>query len=462
MDFTTGFLLVSLIFGAGTCGYAYFLFRKNEELEQKRDEAGRIINSYQKRFKGVIDADQEVLRLTGVSEAAKIEVKESKETLENLTKEMDGLIKQVALFKEITDLAEVGIYEPHFDLDTSDLYKSKISNVRHEQKLLTISGSAVVALKEWTVEGSAKEGKKMVKKAVQLTARAFNNECESCILNVTWANVKKMEDRIKKAYLDINKFNEINQIKISKEYLDLKIDELHLWYEWKKKKQEEKEEQAEIRRQMREEEKAEREAAAALAKTKKEEELYESLLRNAKKEAQAASAILDRTNAEHDREKLRQLEENLFDLEQKLAEAHAKNERALSMAQQTKSGHVYVISNVGSFGDGVYKIGMTRRLDPQDRVDELGDASVPFCFDVHAMIHSDNAPEMERLLHKAFEKNRVNRVNLRKEFFKISLDEIREQVVKISPEALITTTAAADEFLQSKAIIMAEGKEAQH
>lgn len=114
--------------------------------------------------------------------------------------------------------------------------------------------------------------------------------------------------------------------------------------------------------------------------------------------------------------------------EEALAEARANKERAISMAQQTKAGYVYVISNIGSFGEGIYKIGMTRRLDPEDRIRELSNASVPFKFDIHAMIYSEDAPALEALLHNAFETNKVNKINGRKEFFNVSLDEIENKI----------------------------------
>ncbi len=144
--------------------------------------------------------------------------------------------------------------------------------------------------------------------------------------------------------------------------------------------------------------------------------------------------------------------ESIKKLKEDLEDAHSKNERAKSMAQQTKSGHVYVISNIGSFGEDVYKIGMTRRLEPLDRVKELGDASIPFIFDVHAMMYSEDAPALENTLHKIFDKKRVNLVNSRKEFFKITLEEIEEETKKISKDIEFIKTIEARDYNESKAI----------
>lgn len=196
---------------------------------------------------------------------------------------------------------------------------------------------------------------------------------------------------------------------------------------------------------MREDKMLEQETDEAL----KEEEKYQKLLDKAKADANKAAGA-----------KLEALQKKIALLGSELEQAHAKSERAKSMAQQTKAGHVYIISNHGSFGENIYKIGMTRRLEPIDRVKELGDASVPFLFDVHAMIYSDDAPALENSLHKEFDFNRVNLVNSRKEFFNVTLDEIETQVKKISPHAKFVVTAEARQYKESQ-IIRAQRTELQ-
>ena len=250
-----------------------------------------------------------------------------------------------------------------------------------------------------------------------------------------------MEERIYKAFEVINKLGEQNHIEITDEYLTLKLNELRLVHEYQEKLYEEKEEQRRIKEQMREEEKALREIEKAKREAEKEEERYQKALEKAKLDVEQAQGA-----------KLEKLNENIRLLEEKLRQAHEQKERAVSRAQLTKSGHVYVISNIGSFGENVYKIGMTRRLDPVDRLKELGDASVPFSFDVHAMIYSENAPELENKLHKIFDSKRVNLVNLRKEFFKINLDEIEQSVVENHGEIEFTKIAEAKEYRESVAI----------
>ncbi|WP_192859193.1 GIY-YIG nuclease family protein, partial [Vreelandella lionensis] len=205
-------------------------------------------------------------------------------------------------------------------------------------------------------------------------------------------------------------------------------------------------EQRAIREQMREEEKARRDIEKARNEAEKEERMLAKAMEEARKQMDNASEA----------ERL-QFQERLYELEQQLEEAEARGQRALSMAQQTKRGHVYVISNIGSFGQNVLKIGMTRRLDPMDRVKELGDASVPFSFDVHAMIYSEDAPSLEKELHRRFTEHQVNRINPRKEFFNIPIKQVRQVIDEQGHNAHWTMKAEAQEYYESRAI--AEKKE---
>jgi len=394
---------------------------------------------YTKRYSNIISIDEEVIKSHKEKEKIDKTITDLKQSYKEKKAIFDKLLKQVAIYDEEIELAELGFYKPHFDFDTSERYKEEITEVKSLQKEMISEKSAIYATTEWTVEGSKAKGRTMTNRGIRLTARAFNNECDSATSNVSWNNIERMEQRIIKAFEAINKLNESNHILIEYDYLELKIKELKLTHEYKEKKHDEKEEQAEIRRQMREEAKLQQEAE----KAQKDEEKYQKLLDKAKNEAEKASG-----------EKLDKLQESIKALNLDLEEAHAKNERAKSMAQQTKSGHVYVISNIGSFGEDVYKIGMTRRLEPLDRVKELGDASVPFIFDVHAMIYSDDAPALENSLHKLFDSQRVNLVNSRKEFFKVTLEEIEVQAKKTSNNVEFIKTAEAKDYTESKAIRM--------
>jgi hypothetical protein len=295
------------------------------------------------------------------------------------------------------------------------------------------------------LNGSTSLGSKLLAKVLQLMLRAFNGECDSFIARVDYKNIDQMKRRIESSFDQINKLGENWKCQINRRYLQNRLAELELVYEYEEQKQREKEEQARIREQIREEDKAAREAIKAQEEASKEEAKYEDLLRKAEKEAAAAG----------DKDKAR-LNAKIEELQKRIADIEEKK-RAISQAMLTKTGHVYIISNVGSFGENVYKIGMTRRLEPMDRVKELGDASVPFPFDVHAMIRTNNAPALENALHNHFGSRRLNLENERKEFFRVSIDEIRAELeilseqLQIDSELRLTLLAEAKEYRMSEA-----------
>jgi len=259
---------------------------------------------------------------------------------------------------------------------------------------------------------------------------------------VKWNNINQMKERMQKLFDAINKLGEGFNVYLNNQYLDLKRKELILEHEYQTKRQKEKEEMRAIQEELREEEKAKREFEQAQKEAEKEEANYQKALDKARKEMELA------TGEKHDK-----LQAQIERLEQELKAAQEKKERALSMAQQTKRGHVYIISNIGSFGENVYKIGMTRRLEPTDRIRELGDASVPFLFDIHAMIYSDEARTLEYELHKAFTNKKVNMLNYRKEFFNVTLDEIEQQIKTIGIDAEFSRLPEAMEYRETLAIL---------
>lgn len=352
------------------------------------------------------------------------------------------LKKEIELLEENLEDMSFGVYKPHYNFDTSAKYKEELERIWEKKKEMVRSERAAVCAIQWQVGGSRQEGKRMTRKGIKLSLRAFNGETDAAVARTAWNNVTRMEERIRKAYEAINELGSVNQIEITSEYLDLALAELRLSYEYERKRHDEQEEQREIREQMREEERAQREFERAQQEAATDEERYRKALERARADVEKAKG-----------EESAQANERMRDLEQKLAEAQAKLQRAKSMAEQTRCGYIYVISNLGSLGEEVYKIGMTRRLEPMDRVRELGDASVPFQFDVHAMIYSEDAPALERLLHQNFEGKRVNLVNPRKEFFRLALEEIercaREQKVKVE----FTKIAEAREYRETIAIL---------
>lgn len=322
----------------------------------------------------------------------------------------------VSLDDEIL-VQEFGLYEPYFDFANALDYKEELAKIRSKQKELIKNKTAVSGATEWTVNGSASKGKKMVSDTQKLLLRAFNTECDELVAKVKYTNFDASLNKIYKSAEAISKLGTIMHISINSNYLDLKIKELRLAFEYQQKKQEEKEAQKAARAEMREAARLQKEIEAQRKKIEKEQTHYQTaydhLLRQIEQNPGNADLLKKKDELEN------QL--NDIDMAMKDIDYREANQRA---------GYVYVISNIGAFGPNVYKIGMTRRLDPQDRVDELGDASVPFNFDVHAMIFSDDAPTLEAALHRAFEDRKLNMVNTRREFFNVTLDEIKEVVKK--------------------------------
>jgi hypothetical protein len=340
-----------------------------------------------------------------------------------LEHEIKGAKQSIAILKsQIITLNDellyqsFGFYETRFDMENSDEYKHFLEKVRDEQKKLVKDKRAVIRNFNY---GEIDES--IYKKHVKLAIRSFNNECDSVISKVKFNNIEASEKKIRSAFHYINELNSHNYIELAEEYLALKLEEMFLAYEYEQRKQEEREEQRRINEQIREERKAQQELEEQLKILKKEEQH----IQNAMKHSSRFS------------------EEKVIELTARLEEIKRQQEDVDYRIKNTKAGYVYVISNIGSFGENVFKIGMTRRLDPMERVRELGGASVPFRYDVHAVIFSDNAPDLEASLHRTFSHRRVNRVNERKEFFKVTLKEIK-RVVHQNHNAVIEFTMAAE------------------
>lgn len=346
----------------------------------------------------------------------------------------DRLAAEVAIYDERLAFAEMGVYEPHFDFSDSEHYRHAIEVARNKQKDMISAKTAVYCGTKWSVDGSTSKGQTMTERNIRLTLRAFNNECEAAIANTRWNNVNAMEKRILKAKEQIDKLNQSNTVVIRDDFLKLKLEELYLTHEHREKLKAERDERAEAVRLEREEKRLLRDLEAA----QEDEDHYARLLTKAKAEAAAITG-----------ERLEAFTQQIAILERDLAEAHAKADRAKAMAERTRSGYVYIVSNIGSFGHGIVKIGLTRRLDPLDRIRELGDASVPFSFDTHAIIYSENAPALEHALHSRFEPTRLNLQNTRKEFFRATLDEVETAVTHLAPDAAFFKDIEAQEYQET-------------
>ena len=281
----------------------------------------------------------------------------------------------------------------------------------------------------------------------------FNHKVDTVQSEIKGGNFNVLNQKINDAYAVVNHYAKSNgwSAVISQEYLRVRLTELRWATAIYELRQKEREEQRELREQMREEERSRKEIEKALKDAEKEERMLQAAIAKMQQQWETAS-----------QEQKALFEQQKQELEQKLHEAESRNQRALSMAQQTKAGHVYVISNIGSFGNDVVKIGMTRRLEPMDRVKELGSASVPFLFDVHALIYSENAPELERQLHQEFNDYRVNKINERKEFFKVSLADVKQKLLDLNIEVKFTLAAEAEEYRRTLQIEALSPEEQSH
>lgn len=425
---------------------ACVLFRLYSNKKYECFEIKEKYNSLYNKYKDVIDLDLYKEDISADIEKLKSDLTELKSSYSEKHSYFEKLLKTISLYEEKEDIIEYGLYTPHFDFDTSEKYKTALLNVREAEKLLIKNERAAVCHSDWTVNGSLADGKKQTKRYIKLMLRAFNGECDTMISDVRWNNIAKMEERLEKSFETINKLGETHTISITSEYKDLKLNELRLTYGYQELLHIEKEEQRMIREQMREEEKVQKE----IERKQKEVEKQQKEAAELEKKLQEAIGQAKQEEAEKYQSQIAKLNQVIQD-----------SQRAISQAQLTKFGYVYVISNIGSFGENIYKIGMTRRLEPMDRIDELGSASVPFEFDVHAMIKSDNAPELETALHKYFSERRVNLVNPRKEFFYVTLEEIEKFAKENNIDVEFTKIAEARSFRESEAIRNANKKQTE-
>ena len=350
--------------------------------------------------------------------ASEVKAKAEKE-LVTIKKQIENAKIDLIETKEEVLMQSFGLYKPHYAFANSTEYKDELINVRTKQKECIKDGNAATGSSDWTVNGDKRKGQKMIHDMQKLLIRSFNCECDDAIDHVKFNNVESAEKMITTSFTAISKLGAICGVALTERYLKLKLKELHLAYEYQIEKQKEKEELKLLRAEERERAKLEKEIAEARKKVEKEQKHYANALAKIVQQLQTAKA-----------EEVEGLEEKRRELEGQLAVLDDSMKQIDYREANQKAGYVYIISNVGAFGENVFKIGMTRRLEPLDRIDELGDASVPFDFDVHALIFSENAPALEAALHHAFQDRKLNMVNTRREFFRVSLEEIKTVVKK--------------------------------
>lgn len=390
-----------------------------------------------------LEAEIESLRLfisnIGVEkrDLLKREVEQLGARKELLETQLKDLQLQLLASQDAEVMQEVGIYNFQHPLDNSVEYKEKLDQIKESVKQFVKNGAAVTAITTWTVNGSQAEGKKMVNEVSKLMLRAYIAEADNCIRSLKPSNRESMIERLTKTKGAIAKLGRAMQIQISEEFHQLKITEIRATSDFLMKKEAEKEEEKENRARLREEEKVAKEIAAQREKMEKERT----------KLLGALSKIQSSDSGVHDEKRIAGIEEMKKTLEEIESGLAGLTEREANV----KSGHVYVISNWGAFGKQTIKIGMTRRLDPEERVKELSDASVPFRYGIHALFYSKDAQGLEAALHKRFDHKRVNLVNNRKEFFFVSPGEVRDALIELDGHVLeFNESPDNEEFMLSE------------
>lgn len=413
---------------------ALFDFLKRRELEEianlktsinmQKEEINKLQSECEllKPYSVIMDIENERQKLKEECNRIQLEtdekINQKQNILEQCNKDIDEKKKEIDILNDEILLQTYGIYTPLYDFQKLEDYKERLAEIRDQEKQMVRDKEAGVSSINWLVDGSSSKGRALTNQQIKQMIRNFNVECDLLIDKVKFNNIEAFIQKIRHTAEIINKLNNKSGISISDKYVDLKIEELRIAYEYAKKKQEEKDRIAEIRRIQKEEERVQKELEEARKDIVKEQAHYNNALQDIIDKINNESSI----EAEFLLEKKAEIENHLNELEHKLKDIDYRE-------ANKRAGYVYIISNIGSFGDNIYKIGMTRRLNPMERVDELGDASVPFKYDVHALIFSDDAPKLETALHHAFEDRKVNMVNSRREFYRVTLEEI-EAVVK--------------------------------
>lgn len=390
---------------------------KNAKLEKKANTRLNLKQMHELELEQLMKKRAtEIRKLDNKIIDKKSKVKELDDKRQKLEKKLIILNNQIIDISEELNYENYGLYKPRYKFANSGEYKDKLSKTRDEQKDMIKNNTAGTIFYPMLLDNSYKKGKALQQKNIKQLIRTFNGECEAAINKVTKSNIDRIEKRIYSSYDQLNRLNKSNGVCLNHEYLDSKLDEAHVALEYELKKEEEKEALREQREREREEKKLQREIISERKKFEKDETHF----------VQAKTRVEEKISNSSDTKEVVNLKRQLQELQNKLDTIRKRKEKLEDRTKNPTAGYVYIISNIGSFGNDIYKIGVTRRLEPKERINELGNASVPFKFDVNAMVFSDDAYKLESELHNRFNNNRVNMVNKRKEYFKIPMDQLKE------------------------------------
>jgi len=356
------------------------------------------------------------------------------ETIANLESQLANQSRQLTGSGiELNDqavLQEMGIYRYNHPLEDAASYREQLKTLESEMDDYVKKGKTVLAADMFTFDGSLARGRKLVSDLSKLMLRAYNSEADNCIRSLKSGNFVTAKKRLEASVQAIEKLGSIIEMRINPDFHALRIRELELVADYQMKLQEEKERAREQRELLREQRKVESELANERERLDKERQHYISAI-GALEDSDDASALSE-------------LKSRLDEIEKAIEDNDYR-------AANVRAGYVYVISNVGAFGHNIVKIGLTRRLEPRDRIQELSSASVPFPFDIHALFFSEDAVTLENELNKHFASKRVNWVNERREFFFVDPVDVREVLIeKVGGLLEFTELPNASEYLQSK------------
>lgn len=445
------------------------MYREKELLERDILNSSRALAEQKKQLQR--DYDSKMLALAkaqadekrSFDESRRKEVATLNKTRATLSEEISLLRRELGGFNDVLDLNHSGLYQYFNPAEESVELKSELDSVRDRIKDMVKSKKAIVSKNAgFTFNNSVSEGDKFVKDFTTLMLNAYNNEAENAIVkSERTRDIELALSRLDKAKDKIEKMGTMMTMKVSPSYHQLRTKEIELAFKYKNKVKEEKEFEAARKAELREEEKIRREAEREIQKIADEEKRIRDLIAAAEAEREAEQERLRVEALNKEQKHYANVVESLAheapedpriaEYKKKLDELEQAKKKQNNQLANTKAGYVYVISNIGSFGDSVVKIGMTRRQEPRDRVKELGDASVPFLFDIHALHFSHDAVSLEKALHHRFKDRAVNKVNFRKEFFRVKPAEVREAFKELSNGALLefTEDPIAEDFRAS-------------
>ncbi|PAV08044.1 DUF4041 domain-containing protein [Methanosphaera cuniculi] len=380
---------------------------ENKEYDIKIAEKQKQLNEIDETYKKIAQEKEKKIDE---------EINNKRKGLKTISEKIKEYKDELITLEDELNWQNHGLYEPKYDFMESESYKERLDDVRYEQKQMIKDKTAAICHTEWIIDGDRRAGIAATNLYFKQILRSFNNEAEVIINKVRHSNLEASLKRLQRSYNQLNKIYSKDQVEITEEYYNLKLDELYIAYGYKQKKQEEKEELKEQREREKEEKKIQKQL-------QREKEKYEDQNYDLEYEISQIQIELEEAAAKEQAK----LKEEIERLKRELQENNEKIEE-IEEKEISKAGYVYIISNIGSFGENVFKIGVTRRDDPSKRVQELSNASVPFKYDSHLYIFSEDAFALERELHERFETKRVNKVNSRKEFFKITMDDIKQIV----------------------------------